>query len=117
MPPALVRLFSTQETSAQTAIKNDEREKELKRTLGIFGKPALSVTELEKQFLQPSTSEETTMKTVLNNNQLEKPLTISTQVFEMKFFYLSNYFDSESNTNSPSIDITSCYHSFTFQCF
>jgi hypothetical protein len=52
MPAALMRLFSTQDNSSQS-INNDEREQELKKTLGILGKPALSVTELEKQLLQP----------------------------------------------------------------
>jgi len=55
MPAALLRLFSTQDNSSQS-INNDEREQELKKTLGILGKPALSVTELEKQLLQPSLS-------------------------------------------------------------
>jgi hypothetical protein len=53
MPNALLRLFSTQDNPSQS-IHNDEREQELKKTLGILGKPALSVTELEKQFLQSS---------------------------------------------------------------
>ncbi|CAF0828062.1 unnamed protein product [Rotaria sp. Silwood1] len=53
MPAALLRLFSTQDTQVQLT-NNDEREQELKKTLGILGKPALSVTELEKQLLQPS---------------------------------------------------------------
>jgi hypothetical protein len=52
MPSALLRLFSIQDNPSQS-INNDEREQELKKTLGILGKPALSVTELEKQFLQP----------------------------------------------------------------
>jgi len=55
MPAALLRLFSTQDNPSQT-INNDEREQKLKKTLGILGKPALSVTELEKQLLQPSSS-------------------------------------------------------------
>ncbi|CAF0892700.1 unnamed protein product [Rotaria sp. Silwood1] len=53
MPAALLRIFSTQDTQVQLT-NNDEREQELKKTLGILGKPALSVTELEKQLLQPS---------------------------------------------------------------
>lgn len=57
MPAALLRLFSAQDNPSQT-INNDEREQELKKTLGILGKPALSVTELEKQLLQPSTTEQ-----------------------------------------------------------
>ena len=52
MPTALLRLFSAQDNPSQLA-NNDEREQELKKTLGILRKPALSVTELEKQFLQP----------------------------------------------------------------
>jgi len=55
MPAALLRLFSTQDNPSQT-INNDEREQKLKKTLGILGKPALSVTELEKQLLQPPSS-------------------------------------------------------------
>ncbi|CAF1156161.1 unnamed protein product [Rotaria sordida] len=86
MPAALLRLFSTQDTSIQST-NNDEREQELKKTLGILGKPALSVTELEKQLLQPSSLEIT--KTMItstgtnnnnhNNNTIEslvKPVQI-----------------------------------------
>jgi hypothetical protein len=62
MPAALLRLFSTQDNSSQS-INNDEREQELKKTLGILGKPALSVTELEKQLLQPPPT----------NNSLQTP--------------------------------------------
>jgi hypothetical protein len=62
MPAALLRLFSTQDNSSQ-AINNDEREQELKKTLGILGKPALSVTELEKQFLQPPSTVENSVET------------------------------------------------------
>ncbi|CAF0803806.1 unnamed protein product [Rotaria sordida] len=76
MPAVLLRLFSTQETSTQSNINNDERGEELKKTLGISGKPALSVTELEKQLLQPTSSQETT-KTDLNSDNLEKPVPIS----------------------------------------
>jgi hypothetical protein len=56
MPAVLARLFSTQDvcTSSGNALQTnqDEREQELKKTLGIRVKPAMSVTELEKQFLQ-----------------------------------------------------------------
>ena len=62
MPPVLLRLFSTQESLTQSNTNNDERGEELKKTLGISGKPALSVTELEKQLLQPSTSEKGSKK-------------------------------------------------------
>ncbi len=84
MPAVLLRLFSTQETSIQSTMNHDERGEELKKTLGISGKPALSVTELEKQLLQPSTSQETT-KPVLNNDNLAKPVPISVKVFERVF--------------------------------
>lgn len=60
MPAALLRLFSTKES---TTAPVDEREQELKKTLGILGKPALSVTELEKQLLPPSTSFDVLQKT------------------------------------------------------
>jgi hypothetical protein len=53
MPAALARLFSAKETHSNSSQANhDEREEELKKTLGILRKPALSVTELEKQLLQ-----------------------------------------------------------------
>ncbi|UJR35391.1 hypothetical protein I4U23_028148 [Adineta vaga] len=51
MPAVLLRLFSTQESIIQNS---EERGEELKKTLGISVKSALSVTELEKQLLQPS---------------------------------------------------------------
>jgi hypothetical protein len=80
MPAVLLRLFSTQENSIQSAMNNDERGEELKKTLGISGKSALSVTELEKQLLQPSSSQETTAS---NNDNLPKPVPITTKVFEI----------------------------------
>jgi hypothetical protein len=70
MPAVLLRLFSTQDPST---INQDDRGEELKKTLGISGKSALSVTELEKQLLQPSSTQETT-KPVLNNESLAKPV-------------------------------------------
>lgn len=78
MPAALLRLFSTQDTPSQST-NNDEREQELKKTLGILGKPALSVTELEKQLLQPPTLE--IAKSMFNNSNttiehLAKPILI-----------------------------------------
>lgn len=87
MPAVLLRLFSTQDTTAATAttqsnISHDERGEELKKTLGISGKPALSVTELEKQLFQPSSSQETA-KPVLNNDNLPKPIPISIKVFQI----------------------------------
>ena len=57
MPAALLRLFSTQETTIITQ-NSEDRGEELKKTLGISAKSALSVTELEKQLLQPSVSQE-----------------------------------------------------------
>ncbi|CAF0876288.1 unnamed protein product [Rotaria sp. Silwood1] len=78
MPAVLLRLFSTQETSTQSNTNNDERGEELKKTLGISGKSALSVTELEKQLLQPTSSQET-IKTDVHNDNLEKPVPISTK--------------------------------------
>jgi hypothetical protein len=91
MPAALLRLFSTQDTSSQPTI-NDEREQELKKTLGILGKPALSVTELEKQLLQPSSSEAS--KHMVNNSSgnnstienLAKPVPISNKVRQQKIY-------------------------------
>ena len=63
MPAALMRLFSTQDTPLAN---NDEREQELKKTLGILGKPPLSVSELEKQLLHPPLPVDTTGLTVSN---------------------------------------------------
>jgi hypothetical protein len=83
MPAVLLRLFSTQENSTQSVMNNDERGEELKKTLGISGKPALSVTELEKQLLQPASTQETLIKTVSNNDNLPKPVPIATKVFEI----------------------------------
>ena len=83
MPAVLLRLFSTQENSTQSVMNNDERGEELKKTLGISGKSALSVTELEKQLLQPASSQETTTKTVSNKDNLPKPTPIATKVFEI----------------------------------
>jgi hypothetical protein len=67
-------------------MNNDEREQELKKTLGILGKPALSVTELEKQLLQSSLAADITKHMVTstgNNNIIEnlvKPVPISNKV-------------------------------------
>jgi hypothetical protein len=80
MPAVLLRLFSTQETSTQSIMSSDERGEELKKTLKISGKSALSVTELEKQLLQPVSSQEPT-KTVVNNDNLLKSVPITTKVF------------------------------------
>jgi hypothetical protein len=93
MPAALLRLFSTQETSTQslninqTTAHNDEREQELKKTLGILGKPALSVTDLEKQMFQPSVSIETMVTSNFGNStgnntteNLAKPVPIAIKV-------------------------------------
>jgi hypothetical protein len=80
MPAVLLRLFSTQETSIQSIMSSDERGEELKKTLKISGKSALSVTELEKQLLQPVSSQEPT-KTVVNNDNLLKSVPITTKVF------------------------------------
>ena len=79
MPAVLLRLFSTQENSTQSVMNNDERGEELKKTLGISGKSALSVTELEKQLLQPASTQETSIKT----DNLPKPVPIATKVFEI----------------------------------
>ncbi|CAF4078473.1 unnamed protein product, partial [Rotaria magnacalcarata] len=68
MPAALLRLFSTQDASSAAVANNDEREQELKKTLGILGKPALSVTELEKKLLQPPSLEITKPMVVSKNN-------------------------------------------------
>jgi len=80
MPAVLLRLFSTQETSTVSIMSSDERGEELKKTLKISGKSALSVTELEKQLLQPLSSQEPT-KTVVNNDNLLKSVPITTKVF------------------------------------
>lgn len=80
MPAVLLRLFSTQETSTQSTAVTDERGEELKKTLGISGKPALSVTELEKQLLQPSSTQEPP-KTVPTMDNTDKSTLISTKVF------------------------------------
>jgi hypothetical protein len=77
MPAVLLRLFSTQETSTVSIMSSDERGEELKKTLKISGKSALSVTELEKQLLQPLSSQEPT-KTVVNNDNLLKSVPITT---------------------------------------
>jgi hypothetical protein len=85
MPAALLRLFSNQDIPLQS-MNNDEREQELKKTLGILGKPALSVTELEKQLLQSSSAADITKHMVTstgNNNAIEnlvKPVPISNKV-------------------------------------
>jgi hypothetical protein len=85
MPAVLLRLFSTQDPST---INQDDRGEELKKTLGISGKSALSVTELEKQLLQPSSTQETT-KPVLNNESLAKPVPMPIKVFGIfHFLYL-----------------------------
>ncbi|CAF4134379.1 unnamed protein product [Rotaria magnacalcarata] len=78
MPAVLLRLFSTQETSTQSTIVSDDRGEELKKTLGISGKPALSVTELEKQLLQSSSSQNQKItKPVPINDTLEKSVSTS----------------------------------------
>lgn len=77
MPAVLLRLFSTQDSSAQN---QDDRGEELKKTLGISGKSALSVTELEKQFLQPPPSQEQTKIPANPNDHLAKPVPIAIQV-------------------------------------
>lgn len=68
MPAVLLRLFS--------ANNSDDRGEELKKTLGISGKSAFSVTELEKQFLQPSSSQEVKQP----SENLPKPIPIATKV-------------------------------------
>jgi len=75
MPPILMRLFSAQEPLIQNP---DERGEELKITLGISGKPALSVTELEKQLLQPASNQQST-KPKTNTDNLAKPVPIPIQ--------------------------------------
>ncbi|CAF1128647.1 unnamed protein product [Adineta steineri] len=89
MPAALLRLFSIQDNPLQPT-NNDEREQELKKTLGILGKPALSVTELEKQLLQPSSSEPTKSMITSTGNPniveiLVKPIPISNKKDQDKF--------------------------------
>ena len=79
MPAVLLRLFSTQDTTPTSTNNTDDRGEELKKTLGISGKSALSVTELEKQFLQPSSSQEVKQPTSDNQN-LPKPIPIATKV-------------------------------------
>lgn len=86
MPAVLLRLFSTQDSNTQTTMNTDERGEELKKTLGISGKPALSVTELEKQFLQSSTSQQTE-KPVSNNENLAKPVPVAIKVLEKKIVF------------------------------
>ncbi|CAF1682807.1 unnamed protein product, partial [Adineta ricciae] len=76
MPAALLRLFSTQETTIITQ-SSEDRGEELKKTLGISVKSALSVTELEKQLLQPSVSQEANNDKLLctmPKNQVLTPL-------------------------------------------
>ena len=79
MPAVLLRLFSAQDSNAQATVNSDERGEELKKTLGISGKP-LSVTELEKQLLQPSTSSQPTAKSLSNNETLAKPVPVAIRV-------------------------------------
>jgi len=86
MPAALLRLFSNQDIPLQP-MNNDEREQELKKTLGILGKPALSVTELEKQLLPSSSAAADITKHMVtstgNNNTIEnlvKPVPILNKV-------------------------------------
>lgn len=85
MPPALLRLFSTQDISIQN---QEERGEELKKTLGISGKSALSVTELEKQLLQPTSSTQEAVKT---NEHLAKAIPIPIKVFSLLDFRISIY--------------------------
>ena len=86
MPAALLRLFSTQDTAAP-GTNNDEREQELKKTLGIVGKPALSVTELEKKLFHPPSSTIETTKSIVNTHSLEnlvKPVPIVNKVIKKR---------------------------------
>lgn len=86
MPAVLLRLFSTQDptpssaTTTTTTNNSDERGEELKKTLGISGKSAFSVTELEKQFLQPSSSSSSSSQeikqTQSDNENLAKPVPV-----------------------------------------
>ena len=102
MPAVLLRLFSTQDSSI---INQEERGEELKKTLGISGKSALSVTELEKQLLQPASTQEST-KTVLNNENLPKPVPISIQVVLLSFSFeilLNNSLQKQVQAPPPSI--------------
>ena len=88
MPAVLLRLFSTQDpppsTAAATTNNADDRGEELKKTLGISGKSALSVTELEKQFLQPSSSSSSSSQeikqTQSDNENLAKPVPVVKKV-------------------------------------
>lgn len=87
MPAVLLRLFSTQDpppsTAAATTNNADDRGEELKKTLGISGKSALSVTELEKQFLQPSSSSSSSQEikqTQSDNENLAKPVPVVKKV-------------------------------------
>ncbi len=79
MPAVLLRLFSTQDSNTQPTMNTDDRGEELKQKLGISGKSALSVTELEKQFLHSSTSQQSE-KPVSNNEYLAKPVPVAIQV-------------------------------------
>ena len=103
MPPVLLRLFSAQDSNTQPTMNTDERGEELKKTLGIAGRPPLSVTELEKQFLQSSTSQQPE-KPVSNSENLPKPVPVAIKVRSNPRFRLT-YFHLDPNTN----DITTCY--------
>jgi len=114
MPPILMRLFSAQEPLIQNP---DERGEELKITLGISGKPALSVTELEKQLLQPASSQQST-KPKTNTDNLAKPVPIPIQVFlieEISKYLIFSLL--ESHANSTSSYFISNYHSSTFHSY
>jgi hypothetical protein len=103
MPAVLLRLFSTQDSNTQTTMNTDERGEELKKTLGISGKPALSVTELEKQFLQSSTSQQTE-KPVSNNENLAKPVPVA---IKSQIQATPQSISSHVMTNSHSITMNS----------
>ncbi|UJR10501.1 hypothetical protein I4U23_014704 [Adineta vaga] len=118
MPAALLRLFSAQDAPTLSS-NNDEREQELKKTLGILGKPALSVTELEKQLFHPSSSSSVeTIKSKEHHHSrdnLVKPVPIiskpsvpiqrhsispnSTSDWSISNQSRNNGFDSHSNTH------------------
>ncbi|CAF1316087.1 unnamed protein product [Adineta ricciae] len=116
MPAALLRLFSTQDAPA-SGTNNDEREQELKKTLGIVGKPALSVTELEKKLFHPPSSTIETTKSIVNTHSpdnIVKPVPIlnkaavpvqphrispTTTDWTLSTQKLNNGFDAHSNTH------------------
>ena len=118
MPAALVRLFSVKESQPTSTLpSHDEREEELKKTLGILRKPALSVTEVEKQLLQAKSHLETMEDPCIYDSfgnhsapvdKLVKPVPISSKVscLTPAFLCLSGCYVQVCVRESAPVDLT-----------